>query len=442
MEDNNKKKLINETVTGRRLTPRRALRYVLVAGICGVAFGCGIFLTQTLTAHVNASSDKQHQEQTESQTAGSDVGDNNGISETETSVSESEPGSSISDNGTENESGGSSENGSDTSAAISSEDLNRELLSIRTKAAESVKDCLVTVNVTAQTNTWFDSEMESTETFSGVIISIDDKEILVLAPFINADEKKIKLVFSNESSADAYLKQSSQTDGLSVIAVSATEGISADTLDTIEAIGYGNTDKLENGTPVIAVGSPLGVIDSCAFGNIGYIDDSEMSTDCLQYAFYCELASNAAKGSFAVDYNGELIGVASSQKTDVALNSAVTRFVGIDSVERVIQSLTAGSKKPLLGIMGIDVDFGMKYSSIPEGVYVSEVLNGTPAYNAGIRHGDVIISIADRQITDVASMSRILNSLKPGITTNVRLMRGSVNSEYKEIQFELTLGER
>ena len=162
MEDNNKKKLINETVTGRRLTPRRALRYVLVAGICGVAFGCGIFLTQTLTAHVNASSDKQHQEQTESQTAGSDVGDNNGISETETSVSESEPGSSISDNGTENESGGSSENGSDTSAAISSEDLNRELLSIRTKAAESVKDCLVTVNVTAQTNTWFDSEMEST----------------------------------------------------------------------------------------------------------------------------------------------------------------------------------------------------------------------------------------------------------------------------------------
>ena len=116
--------------------------------------------------------------------------------------------------------------------------------------------------------------------------------------------------------------------------------------------------------------------------------------------------------------------------------------MGIDSVERVIQSLTAGSKKPLLGIMGIDVDFGMKYSSIPEGVYVSEVLNGTPAYNAGIRHGDVIISIADRQITDVASMSRILNSLKPGITTNVRLMRGSVNSEYKEIQFELTLGER
>lgn len=442
MEDNNKKKLINETVTGRRLTPRRALRYVFIAGICGAAFGCGIFLTQSLTAHVNASSDKPHQEQTESLTAGNDVGDNNGISETETSVSESEPGNSISDNGTETESGSPAENGSDTTTTISEEDLNKELLLIRTKAAEAVKDSLVTVNVTAQTNTWFDSEMESTETFSGVIISIDDKEILVLAPYINADEKKIKLVFSNESSADAYLKQSSQTDGLSVIAVSATEGISADTLDTIEAIGYGNTDKLENGTPVIAVGSPLGVIDSCSFGNIGYIDDSEMSTDCLQYAFYCELASNAAKGSFAVDYNGELIGVASGQKTDVALNSGVTRFVGIDSVERVIQSLTAGSKKPLLGIMGIDVDFGMKYSSIPEGVYVSEVLNGTPAYNAGIRHGDVIISIADRQITDVASMSRILNSLKPGITTNVRLMRGSVNSEYKEIQFELTLGER
>ena len=99
MEDNNKKKLINETVTGRRLTPRRALRYVFIAGICGAAFGCGIFLTQSLTAHVNASSDKQHQEQTESPTAGNDVGDNNGISETETSVSESEPGNSISDNG-------------------------------------------------------------------------------------------------------------------------------------------------------------------------------------------------------------------------------------------------------------------------------------------------------------------------------------------------------
>lgn len=440
MEDNNKKKLINETVTGRRLTPRRALRYAFIAGICGAAFGCGVFLTQSLTAQVNASSDKLHTKQTESRTPGSDVGDNNGISETETLVSER--GSSISDNGIENESEGSYEKSSDTSAAFSEEDFNRELLSVRTKAAESVKNSLVAVNVTAQTNTWFDSEMESTETFSGVIISIDDKEILVLAPLINADEKKIKLIFSNESSADAYIKQSSQTDGLSVIAVSATEGISADTLDAIEAIGYGNTDKLKNGTPVIAVGSPLGVIDSCTFGNIAYIDDSEMSTDCLQYAFYCELASNAAKGSFAVDYNGELIGAASNQRTDVALNSGVTRFVGIDSVARVIQSLTAGNKKPLLGIIGTDVDFGMKYSSIPEGVYVSEVLTDTPAYNAGIRHGDVIISIADRQITDVSSMTRILNSLKPGLTTNVRLMRGSVNSEYKEMQFELTLGER
>ena len=73
---------------------------------------------------------------------------------------------------------------------------------------------------------------------------------------------------------------------------------------------------------------------------------------------------------------------------------------------------------------------------------MSDVVNNSPAYNAGIRHGDVITAIAERSVTDIASMSRIINGQKPGVTINIKLMRGSVNSEYRELNFELPLGER
>ncbi len=461
MDDDNKKKLINETVTGRRLTPRRAARYAAIAAICGVAFSVAAGITYPLMRHVNDRleahddsetkvSETAYPEQTDTDDTVNDAADSPDSEAPAGSTggkTTDSPTTEPSDTG-EAENGDSDVNNFSTNEPYlvnESEEADKsfqEISSVRYNAIDRINNSLITMTVTAQTSTWFDSEMESSETFSGIIISIDDKEILILAPYVDTDGKSIKVTFTNGSKADAYLKQSSSVDGLSVIAVSAADGISQETLDAISAVSYGDASALKCGMSVIAAGAPLGVTDSSAFGTIGYIADAEPGIDCAQYVFYSDISVNPAKGTFIIDYEGKLIGVASSVSTDVSSKSGYSRIVCTDSLERIINSMMNGNKKAYLGVIGMDVDFDMKYSSVPEGVYVSDVVNNSPAYNAGIRHGDVITAIAERSVTDIASMSRIINGQKPGVTINIKLMRGSVNSEYREMEFELVLGER
>ena len=443
--EDNKKKLITETVTGRRLTPGRIVKYALLAAVCGIAFGAGSELAKNaldaLYHAVDTETSDEYAQETESVSPDDENAPASDDSESDTPVGagtkpDQPAAPARSDDTTE------SDAASDSTTLIDADTINQAYLSIRSDTANAANDSLVTVTVTAQTNTWFDNEMESSDTYSGVILSIDDSEILILTPYINPDGKSIKVSFNNGSSADAQLKQNSSADQLSVIAVSASDGISGDTLGSIEAIGYGDISGVQKGTPVIAVGSPLGVPDSCSFGTIGYVSHSEMSIDCQQLVFYSDLCGNATKGTFIIDYDGKLIGVVSSEKSDIASSCGYTRIVGISSLDRTLKLLMSGVKKAYLGIYGMDVDFDMKYSSVPEGAYVYDVITGSPAYNAGIRHGDVITGISDRAVTDAASLSRALAALEPGIAVSVSIKRGSVNSEYKELKSELVLGER
>ncbi len=463
MEDDNKKKLINETVTGRPLTIRKALRYAAAAAICGIAFGAAANITQSLIASFSSAvqapaadkaeaeddavSDSDHDADAAGTSGSSDTASeeiSTDAASNETSAAAENAAAGIDDDKAEEntEQNTSSNSPYPVISPADKKDYRAIVLDMFSEAAENASASLVSVTVTSQTNTWFDSEMESTDTFSGIIISNDSKEILILTPYFNADGKTVKVAFNNGSTADALVKQSSAADSLTVITVSAADSISEDTLETIAAIKYGDTSKLRNGTPVIAVGSPLGVADSCTYGIIGYTNDSESGIDCVQHVFYTDAAGNPGKGTFILDYDGGLIGVASPQASDVSEESGYMRVVSIQSLERNITSLMSGSRKAELGIIGIDVNFGMKYSNVPEGVYISDVVADSTAYNAGIRHGDVITSIADRTVTDLNSLSRILSSLKPGVSTTVTIMRGSVNSEYREMNFDIVLGER
>ena len=480
MEDGTKKKLINETVTGRRLTLRRILRYAVIAAVCGISFGAAAGLAlefsdeaiDALRARVNQESAATAGAEQNDVSGGENAADNANVTIGTVPGAASDAGKAAdasAGGGLSVDANGGNADGTGNPAALAGSDTGisdesdinyyssnspypitagedekykSQILSLMPDAAAKISDSLVAVNVTSQTNTWFDSELESTETYAGIILSIDDKEILILAPDFDADGRTVKVTFANGSSADAYLKQSSVTDGLSVVAVSAADGISSDTLDSIEAVEYGDVEKLAAGTAVIAVGAPLGIINSCSFGFVGYVSDAEPGVDCSQYVFYTDVADDASKGTFIIDYDGSLLGLASPASVYTASGSNYARIVGISSLERTINSLMAGSKKAALGIVGMDVDFDMRYSNVPDGVYVSDVVSGSPAYTAGIRHGDVITAVSERGVSDLASLSRILGSLKPGVSTTVKLMRGSVNSEYRELDFELILGER
>ncbi len=461
MEDENKKKLINEKITGRKLTPGRVLKYAAIALLCGSIFGAASAYTSAIISRRAESAESQSSTPEETLPSESSETESTGESISESSVPESgdveeSSGESEGESETESEaetseSADESESETETEPEESAytfenqEAFQQAVLDLVPDAVEKAAPYLVSITVTAETPTWFESNTELTETYAGIVLSADEQEILILTTCMDFHDKTIKAVFRNGNSSDAYLKQYSGTDGLSVLAVSATEGISAETLESIAPVEYGDTESLRSGSSLIAVGAPIGVTGSSTLGRILYINPAETAVDCQQQVFYSDIISSGEKGSYLIDFEGRLLGIAASEASEINESGGLARIISISSLEPVIRAMRAGEKKAFLGINGVSVDFNMKYSNVPEGVYVSNVVQDSPAYNAGIRRGDVIINVtdaaSDRSITDMDVLSRAVNAASPGDEVQITLMR-SDGSEYHELELPIIFGER
>lgn len=498
MEQDNRKKLITEKITGRKLTPERLIRFAIIAALCGVVFG---MTAAAAFGYVESGRKKQHaQAQTDAAVKNDEqimqesdiVSAENAFQDGAQSIAPDTEGDTLpAEGGAGTEAADSDHSGAsvtdqtgasgtdhsevsdidqtETSAADHSEasvtdqtrasgdeekdgtpfpdkdeeEYQRQLDMYLNRAASVIDSSLVSIAAAEQTETWFESAAEEIRYYSGVVLKIDEREILILTTGEKLDKKKLRVTFCNGSTLDGYFKQYSQTDGLTVIAVSATEGISEETLSAIKSVEYANTEELTCGDMIIATGSPIGVMGSIDFGTVAYISESEMHVDGEQYIFYSDISSDSEKGTFIVDFEGRLVGISTSEASCIGVASDITRIVGINSLRRVISSMLSGEKRTYLGINGTEVGFGMKYnSSIPEGVYLNDVIEDSPAYNVGIRRGDIIVSLAGRDIVDMDSFTRALNSCRPGQSVSLRVMRGSVNSEYHEMEYSVILGER
>ena len=111
-------------------------------------------------------------------------------------------------------------------------------------------------------------------------------------------------------------------------------------------------------------------------------------------------------------------------------------------LKRAIDRLTEGEPLPYIGITGSGISFDMSYQGMPSGMYVTEVSSGSPAYDAGIKNGDIITGIGDTNVSDVRSYENAVRLLKSGDSVTVRLMRSSGSSGYTELSFDVNVGTR
>lgn len=114
---------------------------------------------------------------------------------------------------------------------------------------------------------------------------------------------------------------------------------------------------------------------------------------------------------------------------------------GISDLKQIISRLTKGDRIPYLGIIGGDVPKeANEQSGVPFGAYVREVEMDSPAMLVGIQSGDVIIGADGQSVAKMSDYSSYLLKLNPEDTVTLQIMRQS-QGEYKEITFEITVGE-
>ena len=315
--------------------------------------------------------------------------------------------------------------------------LQNLLYAIGKKANRSV----VTVTGVTSNMDWFDSAYESESQASGIIIANNGQELLILTEKkVIANAEEIHITFVNDDVVPAAMKKYDGNTGIAVISV-ALSSISEETLGKIEVAALGNSLIVNQGTVVIAIGSPMGSNYSILHGTVTSSGNTVSTWDSNYNVFTTDIMGSTQGNGVLINLEGEIVGVVMQDYSSAADRNTLTAL-SISQLKGIIEDLTNGKAIPYLGlkISTVTEDISRKYG-LPKGVYVKTVETdfASPGMNAGIQEGDVIVAINGKDIMTADEYTKTLHGLSPEQTVKIKVLRQN-GTEYAELECTATVG--
>ena len=305
--------------------------------------------------------------------------------------------------------------------------------------ADSSKEYMVEVTSVSDGTDWFNNSYKNENTVFGIIIADNGKELLIITNFdaIN-NSNEIEVKFSNGKKFKGFVKNYDAQTGIAVVAVNLDE-IDQKTKDIVVMAPLGNSNTMVIvGSPVIAVGAPLGVKDTMAFGrvtsNSSQVELVDNEVRCLTTDIY---GSDSAKG-IVIDFKGRVLGIITKAGGTNDTKNLI-RAYSISDLKPLIEKLSNGRSVAFMGVKGISVTREANEElDVPMGLFVKEVTLDSPAMQAGIQNGDVIVKLGTDSINSLEDYKKAMLKCQPGDTLMVTVKR-STREGYKEISYEIEL---
>ena len=316
-------------------------------------------------------------------------------------------------------------------------------------------------------------QYKSASTGSGIIVGDNDDELLIATNnhvvdgattlsvcFIGDDVANAETETVNagdngdlnvEDAVSAKIKGTDADNDLAVVAVKKSD-IPEDTLNQIKIAQIGSSDDLAVGQQVVAIGNALGYGQSVTSGWISALnrtistDDGTNSTGLIQ----TDAAINPGNsGGALLNMKGELIGINSAKYPDSAVEG-MGYAIPISKAKPILEELmnretrekVDSSKKGYLGVSLASLTTeAIEMYNMPTGAFVRNVENDSPAQEAGICKGDIIVKFDGQKVSDGDDLLDKLQYYKSGEKIEAVIARAT-NGEYEENTIELTLGTR
>ena len=316
-------------------------------------------------------------------------------------------------------------------------------------------------------------QYKSASTGSGIIVGDNDDELLIATNnhvvdgattlsvcFIGDDVANAETETVNagdngdlnvEDAVSAKIKGTDTDNDLAVVAVKKSD-IPEDTLNQIKIAQIGSSDDLAVGQQVVAIGNALGYGQSVTSGWISALnrtistDDGTNSAGLIQ----TDAAINPGNsGGALLNMKGELIGINSAKYADSAVEG-MGYAIPISKAKPILEELmnretrekVDSSKKGYLGVSLANLTTeAIEMYNMPTGAFVRSVEDDSPAQEAGICKGDIIVKFDGQKVSDGDDLLDKLQYYKSGEKIEAVIARAT-NGEYEENTIELTLGTR
>ena len=274
---------------------------------------------------------------------------------------------------------------------------------------------------------------------SGLIVADNGKELLIITNASDLDtSKEIEVTFCDGKTNKGKVKKADKSTGLVVVAVEL-EDIEESTKDAYATAKLGNsTIPTLNGTPIIALGAPLGIEDSMAVGTV------TSNTRVIEYAdsniryITTDIYGSVEGSGVLIDLDGNVLGIIFQGGTKQDTKNLIHAY-SISDIKQKIEKLSNGQDVAYLGIIGTDVTkSAMEELEVPEGAYVKQVVVDSPAMNGGIQNGDVIVKLGTTDIRSFNDYRVAMSKCQPGDTAMVTVKRLGKDG-YVEFSYEIYL---
>ena len=215
------------------------------------------------------------------------------------------------------------------------------------------------------------------------------------------------------------------------------------TLDRLPVIAMGNSDTVQVGDKVLAIGNPFGVGQTVTGGIISALGRNQLGINTFENFIQTDAAINPGNsGGALVDVNGSLLGINTAIYSRSGGNMGIGFAIPVNTARQVLEGLVRNGQvtRGWIGVEPVELNsdlaetFGIKQT---EGVIITGVLQNGPAFKAGLKPGDVLLAVGEKDVRNVSELLTLIAAQTPGTAVKMRIKRRNA-----DVTLEVTPAQR
>ncbi len=321
------------------------------------------------------------------------------------------------------------------------EDYSAIYSELRKVSLEVEKSIVTVVSINDEKDVWFGTNVELVKETSGLIFYNDNVNLLILVSYDRIkDADSVKIQFSDNFTVDAVIQDYEKDLNLAMLAI-PLESIPVTYMSSLQVAKLGESYTLVVGSPILALGSPNGHTGSLEAGMISSRNSYAYVTDNKLDLFNTDITDNENSDGVIVNMKGEVIGLI-TRTLKGEQNEGLSTAIGISKLRLVLGNMANKIVRNYFGVKTLDMpDAAKQEYKVTNGIYVNEVIEDSPAFQAGIQNGDIILQIDENTVINTNNFFNFISTYVPEDVVQVKILR-TTGSTQREMDIKVTIGTK